>query len=129
MKTRVSMKSKCLVPLVLLLTHGLTAIAQQNPTAIEAFVSVNAPVFALTHARVIDGTGAPAREDQTIVIRDGTIAAIGDAARTPAPEGATAIDLSGKSIIPGLVMMHEHLGVGFDPAKLVASVSGQVGIW
>ena len=59
--------------------------------------------------RVIDGTGAAPRSDQTVVIRDGRIAAIGDAATTPAPAGAQVIDLTGKSVIPGLVMVHEHL--------------------
>jgi imidazolonepropionase-like amidohydrolase len=58
---------------------------------------------------VIDGTGAPARENQTLVIRDGNIAEVGDAAKVMAPAGSVTIDLTGKSIIPGLVMVHEHL--------------------
>ena len=41
--------------------------------AVRPFVSVDAPVVALTHVRVIDGTGAPARGDQTIVIEGGRI--------------------------------------------------------
>lgn len=45
-----------------------------NPNARAAFVKFDAPVIALAHARVIDGTGAPARENQVIVIRDGKIA-------------------------------------------------------
>jgi len=98
------------------------AFAQQNPNTPENFTSVAAPLIALTHARVIDGTGAPAREDQTIVIRDGSIASVGDAARTPAPAGATTVDLSGKSVIPGLVMMHEHLYYPTGPG-----VYGQLG--
>jgi len=59
--------------------------------------------------RVIDGTGAPAREDQTVVIRDGDIAALRPGASTGVPAGALVLDLAGKSVIPGLVMMHEHL--------------------
>ena len=78
-------------------------------TAVRAYVSVDAPVIALTHVRVIDGTGAAPREDQTLVMRDGTIAAIGDFGKVPVPDGATTIDLTGKSVIPGLVMVHEHL--------------------
>lgn len=86
------------------------ALAQpQNPNAAANFVKIDAPVVALTHVRVVDGTGAPPREDQTLVIRDGNIAALGDAARTPAPGGATVVDLAGRSVIPGLVMLHEHL--------------------
>ena len=45
-----------------------------NPNAPANFIKAQAPVVAIAHARVIDGTGAPARDDQTIVIRDGNIA-------------------------------------------------------
>jgi enamidase len=94
----------------------------QFSPAVRAFIKVDAPVIALTHARVIDGTGAPAKEDQTIVIRSGTIAEIGDAARVKAPDGATTIDLTGKSVMPGLVMVHEHLYYPTGPG-----VYGQLG--
>lgn len=84
----------------------------QRPTlsaATRAYVSVDSPIVALTHVRVIDGTGAPAREDQTLIIRDGRIAALGAARSIAAPAGAQILDLTGKSVIPGLVMVHEHL--------------------
>jgi len=86
--------------------------AAQRPTLsrnVLRYVAVDTPVVALTHVRVIDGTGAPAREDQTLVIRDGKIAALGPARSVRVPAGAEVMDLSGKSVIPGLVMMHEHL--------------------
>jgi enamidase len=86
--------------------------AAQRPTlsrTVRQYVAVDTAVVALTHVRVIDGTGAPARVNQTLVIRDGRIAALGDAASTSVPAGAKVMDLSGKSVIPGLVMMHEHL--------------------
>ena len=59
--------------------------------------------------RVIDGTGAAAREDQTVIVDHGKIAAVGPAASTPAPAGAQVMDLAGHTVIPGLVGMHEHL--------------------
>ena len=52
---------------------AVAALAAQRPelsTAVRAYVKVDAPVVALTHVRVIDGTGAAAKEDQTLVIRD-----------------------------------------------------------
>jgi imidazolonepropionase-like amidohydrolase len=105
---------------------GLLASAQgaqpQFSNLVRGFIKLDAPVVALTHARVIDGTGAPARADQTIVIRDGTIAEIGDAGRVATPEGATVVDLTGKSVIPGLVMVHEHLYYPTGPG-----VYGQLG--
>lgn len=73
------------------------------------FIVASEPVIALTNARVIDGTGAPARERQTIVLRDGHIAAVGPSTSTPVPAGAAVRDLTGKTVIPGLVMLHEHL--------------------
>lgn len=73
------------------------------------FVSVDAPAIALTNAKVIDGTGAPARTNQTIVIQNGQIAAVGAAGTVQAPVGARVIDLSGRTVVPGFVMLHEHL--------------------
>ena len=84
----------------------------QRPTlsaAVKQYVAVDTPVVALTHVRVIDGTGAAPREDQTLIIRDGNIVAVGAARSTRVPEGAQVMDLTGKSVIPGLVMLHEHL--------------------
>ena len=83
--------------------------------AVAPFVKEDAPTIALTHVRVIDGTGAPARADQTLVIANGKIAALGDAATTKIPDGAKVLDLSGRSIMPGLVGMHDHM---YYPAPL-----------
>ena len=79
-----------------------------SPT-VQKVVAIDTNIVALTHVRVIDGTGAPARADQTIIVRDGRIAQIGAAAAVAVPSGARVLDLTGKSVIPGLVMVHEHL--------------------
>ena len=76
---------------------------------VKPFLATEAPVVALTHVRVIDGTGAAPREDQTVIVDHGKIAAVGPAATTPAPAGAQVMDLTGHTVIPGLVGMHEHL--------------------
>lgn len=73
------------------------------------YISVDAPVIAITHVRVVDGTGTPAKTGQTLVLDNGTIKALGPDASTPAPAGARVIDGTGKTVIPGLVHMHEHL--------------------
>jgi len=98
----------------LLVVVGSTLGAQPTPRAtlapaVRAFIAVDTNVLALTHVRVIDGTGAAPRDDQTILIRDGKIASIGNAAGAQVPAGAQVMDLTGKSVIPGLVMVHEHL--------------------
>src|SRR4051812_21571989 len=56
-----------------------------NPLA--AYTRIDTAVIALTHARVIDGTGAAAKADQTLIIRDGMIERIGPSASTPVPAG------------------------------------------
>jgi enamidase len=70
---------------------------------------VDTPVVAFTNARVIDGTGAAARDGQTVIVREGTIAAMGATADVAVPDNALRIDMTGKSLLPGFVMVHEHL--------------------
>ena len=94
---------RCLLLLLILLTLS----CKQRSTA--EFILIKEPVIALTHVRVIDGTGSEARDDQTIIISSGRITSIGPAAETPVPAEARSLDLSGHSAIPGLVGMHDHL--------------------
>lgn len=61
------------------------------------------------HVNVIDGTGVPARPDQTIVLDHGHILSVGNAASVPVPDGARTLDLHGYTVYPGLIGMHEHL--------------------
>ena len=82
------------------------------PPAVRQYVTVDAPVVALTHARLVDGTGTPARADQTIIIRDEKIAAVGPAGSTAIPAGAQVIDLTGKTVIPGIIGLHDHMYYG-----------------
>ena len=71
------------------------------------FIAYNQPVLAFTHAEIVDGTGAAPKYNQTLVVKDGRIAALG--AHAPVPKDATVIDARGKTLLPGFVMMHEHL--------------------
>ena len=75
---------------------------------VRELVSVPESVVALTNVRVIDGTGAAPRDDQTIVIENGRITAVGPASSTQAPAHARVLALTGHTVIPGIVGMHNH---------------------
>lgn len=94
---------------ILCLSLIRAAAGQTLSAEVLKFVKVNAPVVALTHVRVIDGTGASAAEDQTLVLSAGKIAAVSPAAMAKLPKAAQVMDMSGYTVIPGLVGMHEHL--------------------
>jgi imidazolonepropionase-like amidohydrolase len=83
--------------------------AQTLSPAVKELVKVNAPVVALEHVRVIDGTGAAARDDQTIILANGKIESVSDATSAKVPKEAQLLDLHGYSVIPGLVGMHDHM--------------------
>ena len=85
------------------------AAAQNFSPQVKSFIKIDTPVIALTHVRVIDGTGAAAREDQTVIFSKGKIESVGDASSASVPKDAQVLDLHGYSVIPGLVGMHDHL--------------------
>ncbi len=98
---------------VLFLFLCSVAPAQTPGPALKPFIKVDAPVVALTHVRVIDGTGSEALGDQTIVFSKGKIDSVGDASSASVPKDAQVLDLHGYTVIPGLVGMHDHM---FYPA-------------
>ncbi|HEX6283614.1 MAG TPA: amidohydrolase family protein [Pyrinomonadaceae bacterium] len=99
------MKTK-LVPLCILLF--VISAPAQGPDR-QQFIRVEAPLIALTNVRVIDGTGAAPRDDQTILISGGKIQSIGPTASTTYPSDARTLDLKGYTVLPGLVGMHNHM--------------------
>src|ERR1700674_3580874 len=84
---------------------------------------------ALTGARVINGTGAQPLEQATIVITNGRIEAVGTKVKIPG--GATRVDMSGKTIMPGIVNAHGHLSFKFDEGSMPARerLSRQLGVY
>lgn len=88
-----------------------TATAQTAPSLapeVAEYVSIDAPVIALRHVQLVDGTGAAPRADQTVVIADGAIVAVGPSAEVAIPTGAETHDLTGHTVIPGIVGLHNH---------------------
>src|SRR5437867_6998769 len=91
----------------------LLALIAQRPDSFAAsvreYIAVDTSLVALTHVLLVDGTGAAPKTDQTVVIRAGRIAAVGPAASVQIPAGARVMDMSGSSVIPGIIGMHDHL--------------------
>ena len=106
-----SIRDRAAATMALLLLAASVLEAQRARIApqVRSYVTVDTTVVALTNARVIDGTGVAPLEAQTVIIRDGRIAELGPSNRIAIPAGAQVVDLAGKSVIPGLVMVHEHL--------------------
>ena len=93
--------------LLLLVCLSVCSVAQAPQGDRQQFIRVEAPLIALTHVRVIDGSGAAASENQTILISDGKISAVGSNVSIPA--NAKVLDLNGYTVLPGLVGMHDHM--------------------
>ncbi len=87
-------------------------LAAQRPALappVKEYVVVDSPVVAITNVLVIDGTGAAARPGQTVILRDGRIAEVGPTKKVKVPAGAAVVDGTGKTLIPGMVGMHDHM--------------------
>ena len=68
------------------------------------------PVTAFVGATIIDGSGAPPIENAVLLVRAGRIEAVGPAADVSVPESAERVDVAGRTIIPGLINAHGHIG-------------------
>ncbi len=75
--------------------------------AVKAFITADQPVILVKDARLLNGVHWRAVEHQDMLVRDGRIAAVGGSLAAPA--GARVIDAHGQTLMPGLVMVHEHL--------------------
>ncbi len=93
----------------LILATGSALAQQRNTTSAAAkyLYGKNAPLKALLHVNILDGTGGPILLDQTIVIDGSKIVRIGH--DSTVPQNAETFDLAGYTVLPGLVGMHDHL--------------------
>jgi enamidase len=87
-------------------------------------VAVDASIIALVDVTLIDGSGAAPRHGQSILIEDTRISAVGPKADVPIPDRAPVLALAGRTVIPGLVGLHEHThrpGLHFTPSRPLVS--------
>lgn len=110
MKIRTWLRIADIVLLIPLLLKSAASCAQEPSPYLAKYIKVSAASVLLNHVRVIDGTGAAPMQDQAVLIEGGKITRIGPASAPPAaPPGTAVIDLTGRSLLPGLVGMHNHL--------------------
>jgi imidazolonepropionase-like amidohydrolase len=95
--------------------------------SLAAFAQKDSPL-ALTHVTVIDGTGAPAQPDSTVVIAQGHITAVGPNDAVKIPAGTRVVDATGKFLIPGLWDMHGHLTDATEDAFPLLIMNGVTGV-
>ncbi len=96
--------------LAIVLPLAVSLAAQQQPSPLAPYIKEIAPVLVLEHVILIDGTGAAPQQDMRIEIAGNKIIAVQPANPSiPYPPNAKALDLTGKTVIPGIVGMHEHL--------------------
>src|SRR5258708_1719666 len=100
---------KTTTAMFLLLSVFIGCLAQAPQPDRQQFIRAEAPLIALAHVRVIDGTGAAPLDDQTTVIADGKIQSITSSANANVPANAQVLDLKGYTVMPGLVGMHDHM--------------------
>jgi imidazolonepropionase-like amidohydrolase len=94
---------------LLLLLVCVVSVFAQPQSERQQFIRIEGPAIALKNVRVIDGTGAPAVEDQTVVIVDGKIQSVAPSSSASIPANAQVLDLKGYTVLPGLVGMHNHM--------------------
>ena len=92
------------------LTLGFQAIAQTSfAPAVKKYIDYDSSFIAFTHCKLADVKHGKVLEDQTVVVRNGIITAVDDSKKLAAPQGSIIIDLTGKSLLPGFVLTHEHM--------------------
>jgi imidazolonepropionase-like amidohydrolase len=98
---------------------GAVALAAMTRSA----VSGDAP-FALVGGTLVDGSDAPPIADAVVVVRGGRIVAAGPRSSTPVPAGMARVDITGKTILPGLWDMHAHYEqVEWGPIYLASGIT------
>lgn len=102
---RKPLRSLCLLALSLFVQCCAERTVQAPTTPPEP------PAVVIDGAQIWDGTGTPAVQDAVLVMRGDRVDAVGPRGTVTVPQGATTIDGKGKTVIPGLINLHGHVGM------------------
>ncbi len=97
-----------LLTALLLYVHQIS-FGQELSKQVTDFIEVHDSIVVIKNVTLIDGTGGAVKYNQDILLRNKRIAAIGNVGDIKLPENVRIINATGKTVIPGLIMMHEHL--------------------
>ena len=103
---------KNLIAAIIIIIIGLLPVAcsANDQQAREALTPTDEGLTAFVNARIIDGTGTDAIENGVLLLRGGRIEAVGTEEQVSVPLGATRVELNGRTIFPGLINTHGHVG-------------------
>ena len=101
------MRNSLFFLLFLIKTSAFTQIKFSDET--KKYIAYNDSIIVFKNALLIDGKGNASKPHQTIIISNGIIKWVGDDEKAIIPQTANVINLSGKTLMPGLVMLHEHM--------------------
>jgi imidazolonepropionase-like amidohydrolase len=121
MHQRIQTALFCLLVLSLIIVGATQTSAQPSASAPSAsaarkfskddasYVAYDEPTIAFTNVQLVDGTGSVPKRDVTVLVQDGRISAVAPSRKLRPPANATVIDGHGKTLLPGFVMVHEHM--------------------
>lgn len=102
-------ETKLIFLTIMLLMFHQTNYGQELSKQVTEFVKIQDSIVAIKNVTIIDGTGGSIKYNQDILFENNKISAIANNGEIVLPEKAKIIDGTGKTIIPGLIMLHEHL--------------------
>ncbi|MEO6638124.1 MAG: hypothetical protein ABIN25_07590 [Ginsengibacter sp.] len=97
-----------LIIFIILFIYSTISQGQKFIPSVQKFITDTASTKAFTDVKIIDGTGMPSKPHQDLVISQGKITSMGAHGKVSIPANANVINCTGKTIIPGMVMLHEH---------------------
>jgi len=92
---------------LLIASHAMTQTSFSP--VVKKFIDYDSSLIAFTHCKLADVKHGKVLDNQTVIVRNGIITAVDDSKKLPAPQGSVVIDLTGKSLLPGFVLLHEHM--------------------
>ena len=103
------MKKTFFLLLSILILSLSESYGQEFSKEVIKFIEIQKPIIVIKNITLIDGTGGPSKTNQDIVITGDRITSIGNSGKIEIPKTAKVIEGNGKTVIPGFVMLHEHL--------------------